>query len=78
MRIFKPIKVTPRILVYLRQIARELARANDLTEAGLTLTDPKWKLKMGMNAPKLTEITVPEIEDWNKAYFEKHPGMMEE
>jgi hypothetical protein len=68
---------SPRILVYLRQIARELKRSNDLAEAGLQLEDPKWRVKVGVERTKMVEVVTPSVEDWNKVYREKHP-MIEE
>jgi hypothetical protein len=64
-----------RILVYLRGISRELARANELAETRLALEYPQWakteKVKSAIRSPKFSHISAPSIELWNKAYKER-------
>ena len=62
----------PRVLVYLRQIARELKRANDLAEA---------KFKAENQSPKvsrLVEINQVSTSDWNKQWKKDHPKSEED
>lgn len=64
-----------RALVYLRQIARELKRANDLAEVRLALEYPAWgrehKVRTGRTA-RVASISVASVEDWNKRYRDQH------
>lgn len=66
-----------RALVYLRRIARELHRANDLAEARLAIEHPahyKSRVKLRQKGPaKLGEISTAKIEEWNKNYSRLHP-----
>ena len=72
------ISVGSRILVFLRQISRELKRSNDLSEARMWLDDPKWKAKVDEKPTKMAEIVRPSVKDWNEEYWKKyreeHPG----
>ena len=62
---------SPRVLVYLRQISRALTRHNALLEARLNLDHPDWERRS--KPAKLTHMSVPTVEQWNKRYTELHP-----
>jgi len=60
-----------RIVVYLKHIANELKRANDLTEYRLKLEHPEYrKLELKHRTPKLAGMDTPTVEDINSAYEE--------
>ncbi len=56
------------VLVYLRQIALELKRANDLAEVRLELEypdSPKFKRLKGGKGAKVSSFGVARVSDWN-------------
>jgi len=69
----------PRVLVYLRQIVRELKRANDLTEARLSpRAQSRYKAGPDGKNPKLVSIATPTTAEWNKIWKEQHPESYED
>lgn len=72
----------PRILVYLRRIARELQRSNEIAEARLSAEYPmlyrSYRAGVVPKTPKMVEITIPTTEDWNKRWRVDHPTEEEE
>ena len=65
--------VSLRALVYLRQIARELKRSNDLTATRLSIEHPgvyKAMVNPKKGKVRLAEISTPTIEERNKVYWE--------
>lgn len=61
-----------RVLVYLRRVARELSRANDLAKARLDLEHPDWARRVRGPA-KLRVAGVASVDAWNKRYEDLHP-----
>ncbi len=64
----------PRILVYLRSIATELKRANDLTEIRLAFDHPEWtrtRKVPGGRPSKVLHSGVAKVEDWNEEWEKK-------
>ncbi len=60
--------ISLRMLVYLRTIARELTRANDLAEYRLKREYPDYrKLELNRKTPKLVDIDKPTAADWSHA-----------
>lgn len=62
----------PRVLVYLRQVVRELKRMNDLTEARLHVEVPEALLRPE-RPPKLIDVHAPTTEELNKQWYKQHP-----
>lgn len=65
-----------RALVYLKRIAYELHRANEISEARLTLDHPEWGRAGGKlpKKPKLVSISRADVSDWNDKYRDSHYG----
>ncbi len=62
---------SPRILIYLKHIAFELKRANDLSESRLRLEHPEYRRlepKAKTVTRKLVELETPTVEELNKQY----------
>ncbi len=66
--VFTKMFSSPRILVYLKRIANELKRGNDLVEYRLKLEHPEYRKLELKSRPKLSELVTPTVEDINKAY----------
>ena len=71
-----------RVLVYLRQISRELKRANDISEARLANELPQqfrtYKAGKVGKQSKLAQVSSPTVAEWNKRWEEKHPRVEED
>ena len=79
---FAKLRQSLTLLVFLRRISRELHRANELSEAKLSLEHPAWSKqwsgagKAARSQPsssKLAGLANPTVEEWNENYREKHP-----
>lgn len=72
----------PRVLVYLRRIARELQRSNEIAEARLSADAPmlyrSYRAGAIPKTPKIAEIHTPTTEEWNKRWRVDHPTEEEE
>ena len=80
---FKELFGGMRALVLLRQIARELARANELTELRLEIEHSAWykarvigKQKGPAKSGKKGNdsfVSTPSVAQWNELYSKLHP-----
>jgi hypothetical protein len=69
----------PRILVYLKQIASELRRSNEIAESMMTEGQYKqYKDRLMGKTSKLVDVYQPTVEEWNKRWRESHPTDEEE
>ena len=62
-----------RTLAVLRRITKALEAQNDLTRERLTLEFPDYGRRTGKRkAPRLVDLGVASVEDWNEAYHKTH------
>ena len=58
-----------RVLGYMKRIAAELKRSNDIAEYRLRMDHPGYrKLELKVRTPKLAELEAPTVDEINKAY----------
>lgn len=64
-----------RALALLRRLVKAAEAANDLARERLALDHPEYGRTSGLRkSPKLVELGVAKVEDWNSKWRREHEG----